>query len=77
MGYFKSLILSQIKQCEEDEVADELGRRVRYPGDPMRPVTGSELTLDDLDGYYAEPKLDGNRVLLVHGLPFNRHGREY
>jgi len=85
MGYFKSLILSQIKQCEEDHekkpvvTMDEIieHRRVRYPGDPMRPVTGSELTLDDLDGYYAEPKLDGNRVLLVHGLPFNRHGREY
>lgn len=48
-----------------------------YPGDPMRPVSGSELTLDDLNGYYCEPKLDGNRVLLVDGLPYNRHGREY
>ena len=48
------------------------------PGTPERPVTGSELTFKNLRGkWYEQAKLDGDRVILAHGMAFNRHGQLY
>ena len=48
------------------------------PGTPERPVTGSELTFRNLRGkWYEQAKLDGDRVILAHGMAFNRHGQLY
>ena len=48
------------------------------PGTPERPVAGSELTFKNLKGDWIEQaKLDGDRVILSHGMAFNRHGKIY
>jgi hypothetical protein len=51
--------------------------RNRWPGFPPRPVTGGGLPGLLGTSYRAEPKADGHRVILVHGLAFNRHGGLY
>ena len=48
------------------------------PGTPERPMKGSELTFQNLRGkWYEQAKLDGDRVILSHGVAFNRHGQLY
>ena len=49
------------------------------PGTPERPVTGSELTFQNLKGdkWIEQAKLDGDRVIIAHGMAFNRHGEPY
>ena len=48
------------------------------PGTPERPMKGTELTFQNLQGkWYEQAKLDGDRVILSHGVAFNRHGQLY
>ena len=48
------------------------------PGKPERPIKGSEWTFDNLRGeWFEELKLDGDRVVLSHGIAFNRHEALY
>lgn len=48
------------------------------PGTPERPMKGTELTFQNLEGkWYEQAKLDGDRVILAHGVAFNRHGQLY
>ena len=48
------------------------------PGTPERPMKGTELTFQNLQGkWYEQAKLDGDRVILAHGVAFNRHGQLY
>ena len=48
------------------------------PGTPERPMKGTELTFQNLRGkWYEQAKLDGDRVILSHGVAFNRHGQLY